>query len=482
VHEIFINRNGEVDVYDGTSDKSVAHLKIDHFNGTVYVYSVDTQGKHLVFNNANGDILLDVDFSKLPGAQLQDGLFPDKVAYIGLISSPYASMTIQTPLVSELPDGMYHPIQKTLRQLADARGLTFSASSLNYSQLSNPSYYQSLTGMANQYVIAGDLDPQVVFAKLTPKDWEDILSNWDKVSNEIDHGNIPSDYSYDWHQADDVVYFAQQNQMSIRAQHLIWGPDLPDIFYKGVFSTPELEKLLEFMVKVRVLKYKGVIQEWDGADEACARSLYPGGKDGFWYTHFPIDIVDKVFIWTHEADPAAKLVFMEDLNFGSREWPTYTRLSQCYLGQLKKFKNNKIPVDYAGLEMNSWIFDPPSEKIMIDFMNQVKGLGYQFASAEANAVLSPDKYPAWPGRPKTISKVDDPLTAQSQIYHDLLETYLTVGSRAFGISGVDDGNEWYAWAGDPEAHSMIFDANFTPKPAYFALQDLLTNFPAYSLP
>jgi GH35 family endo-1,4-beta-xylanase len=169
---------------------------------------------------------------------------------------------------------------------------------------------------------------------------------------------------------------------------------------------------------------------------------------------------------------------MEELNFGSQEWSGYNRLSQCYLEQLKKFKANNIPVDYAGLEMNSWIYDPPSEKIMINFMEQVKGLGYQFSSAEANAVTSSDKYPTDPGRPKTITKIDDPLAAQAQVYHDVLEAYLTVGSRAFGISGVDDGNEWFASVGDPEAHSMIYDANFAPKPAYFVIQDLLTNFVA----
>jgi endo-1,4-beta-xylanase len=60
------------------------------------------------------------------------------------------------------------------------------------------------------------------------------------------------------------------------------------------------------------------------------------------------------------------------------------------------------------------------------------------------------------------------LNIETKIYHDMMEACLE--------SGVCDSfSTWGISEKDPNAASLMFDVNFDPKPAYFAVRDALLN-------
>lgn len=73
---------------------------------------------------------------------------------------------------------------------------------------------------------------------------------------------------------------------------------------------------------------------------------------------------------------------------------------------------------------------------------------------------------------------------QAQLYRDMLEACLESGvCQAFSIFGVSDADTWYrGFLEDPEP--LPFDDDYNPKPAYWALLELLTErcgVPMYKL-
>jgi endo-1,4-beta-xylanase len=67
------------------------------------------------------------------------------------------------------------------------------------------------------------------------------------------------------------------------------------------------------------------------------------------------------------------------------------------------------------------------------------------------------------------------LVAEAQIYHDMLSTCLSVEQcTAFVMWGFTDHHTWISGAtGHPDA-PLIFDAAYRPKPAFFALMNVLS--------
>ena len=96
-------------------------------------------------------------------------------------------------------------------------------------------------------------------------------------------------------------------------------------------------------------------------------------------------------------------------------------------------------------------------------------MGFEIASAEANVGTYKDEgfYVAL----KTNNPVPNPFDLQAEVFANLVSAYLEVGAD-FALGGLTDATVWTA-AKHPETKAAVFDENKKPKPAYFAMRDVI---------
>ena len=327
-----------------------------------------------------------------------------------------------------------------------------------------------------------------VFVKFTIDDWKNVLSNWDSVKQQLDAGQIPSGFPYNFAGIDRLVAFAKQNRMKIRQQFLLWGGDVPDAIFNGNFSSADIEKLAEFEIKTRGIKLKGNVDEYAGVGEAINSIIYhKGDKWTFWYDKLgPRKAMSKPFQWIREVDPNPKTIITEEhiteKNFPNpillpanliADYPELTQLagyprprqSDIFLAILKALKNDGVPIDGVDIEHNLWIFDPFDKNFASGQLQKILDAGCYLALPEITVAIS-DVLPTWKNRPKVLQSVPDRIAAQNALYKDVADLYLQFGA-GLGFGNWGDAHSFEKDLGGADAKAMMFDDNNQPKQCYY---------------
>ena len=352
----------------------------------------------------------------------------------------------------------------TIRELADALGIEVSSPF--------PNYQADFAGLVDTTINRADLwselDHATVFRSFGASDWRHVLARWNAVAADLARGVVPDGFPYAWSGADDSLAFARSHGLkNPRSSPLFWTHCDLDSVRNGRWSNSELRKLLEFMVKVRVVRYRDQIEDWGGASEVSANLLWGTPEQQFWCARLGTEIVDEVFRWAHEANPKATLSFQEDRVIDTDLDP---RLEAMYMDFLRHFRAAGVPVDQAMLEANLWVYAPPAKGRVLALLRQIQALGYGIGAANLAVVVTPYDY-GDRGRARLVASVPDVWQAQAAIYKDVVSAYLAIGAP-IGLGGLTDRYEWFDERG-PGSDAMLFDTNLRPKPAYFAVRDVL---------
>ncbi len=286
----------------------------------------------------------------------------------------------------------------TSRELADALGLTF-ASFAPGSEVSDGDPSWDL--VANTLIAQDGLDiadRYGLFGGWSRDDWARVLSQWSDVSAALDAHVVPPGFAPDWADAELELAFARSHGVRyIQGMNLLWGSNgvLPAID-NGGFSADDLRKILEFAVRVRVIKYAGRIQEWIGVSEASGDLLYDTPEQRFWDDQLGTGIIDQVFTWAHEADPGARLAFCDDRILDQASAQVFQAVGDKFMGFLEHFKAAGVPVDKAVIEDNLWIYAPPSKDSMVATLQQIQSpASPALTGGFSRACAEPRR---WPGR------------------------------------------------------------------------------------
>ena len=267
--------------------------------------------------------------------------------------------------LDETPLLIYHPMKNTWveagpRNLADLQNFTIQVPSrVDYLSLRN---VPNIEKTANQLFSASELNTSVVFRNFETGDWRKIIDTWTTIKSDLDQGIIPEGFNFNWNDANKFVDFATSHQMKVRALHLLWGGDVPDSIYNGDFSPKDVEKIVEFTVKARVLRYNGTvdgrtISEWHAADEIAATHLYHhNDKWSFWLEKlgYPQATI-KVAKWAKEANPNASLVIAEDSILHLRQ--DRANWKSNFFNLLKFIKDREVPITKVDVENNFLLFN-----------------------------------------------------------------------------------------------------------------------------
>lgn len=443
LHVIIIKERLSLHFYDGTSANA---------RGISLPQSLRSQKITLQFNE-DGSTLTVIDQAGNPVAnspiRFSPPLFPDGILYFGINAGPTSVLEVSKfsllvpptgkfPTVVPVSISRYVPQSPTLRELASKRGITIGS-------LATTNARAKITGLEFDQMTMEGLHMATV---------------------------MPAKDSYDFSLADANIKLAERYNMQVRWFHLVWGePDfLPDWLVQGKFTRDELIRILHDYVVTVVGRYKGKVQSWSTVNEFVNRQFYVPKRD-FWYANIGPDYAEMVFRWAKETDPNAILILNEDKIQDRRgyckDW------SDATFNWVRQLKQKGVPIDAVGMQMHLLTPNycikgsPPNKEDVLATMKHFAELGVDIYITELDMNLT--------DVPGTQS---EKWALQAKVYGEMLQACLeSKVCKGFAIYGLGDGGGFYAGQKGgidlPNAEALPFDKNLKPKPAYFALRDVL---------
>lgn len=351
-------------------------------------------------------------------------------------TGPHASLTISRLSLSQLPgDRSATAVNSsdTLGALAQRRGITFGVLA-DLADWQNPRYFEALTQFT-------------------------LLTNSDMSQSVLD--------KYGFGFADSVVNFARVNGLAFREQHLIWHYDVPERWITENLSPEEVRSIMENRIKGLMTRYPD-IKEWVVVNEAilcfsgsCGYAFTKGISGDIFYRALGPSYIEIAFRYAREANPYATLIY----NDFDIETPG-PKTDYVY-NMIRDLKAKGVPIDVVGMQFHVKATNPPNKADMISTMQRFASLGVDIYITELDVNLF--------GLPGTE---EEKWAKQAQIYKDIVEACLESSvCKSITLWGISDKDSWllkpeFQSLGGGEA-PLIFDDNYNPKPAFFAIRDAL---------
>jgi len=274
----------------------------------------------------------------------------------------------------------------------------------------------------------------------------------------------PSKGSFSFGSADQLVSFAQKNNMAIRGHCLVWHSQQPGWVSsdgkkndKGWTRDEALEIMKNHITKV-MQHYKGKVREWDVVNECLDDNQtnvytnpdsYNLRKQSVWQVAIGDDYIDSAFVFAHRADPDA-ILYLNDYGVelqGKAKTAAFYNLAV-------RLKNDGIPIDGVGLQCHFSIGDVDSVKLD----NTIK----RFGEAGLKCIITELDM----GVPST-SEAD--LLEQARNYRVITDIMLNHDNcPSMLIWGIKDNDSWREGS-----NPLLYTAGLDKKPAWFAVRSAL---------
>lgn len=338
------------------------------------------------------------------------------------------------PYVSKAPPELPAP---PLKELSERRGIQVgSFASLKY--LRERPYAEILAGQFDYAIIDGE--PNWKFEDFTLRPGRD---------------------EYDFTNLDKVFDFADQQDMPVRVQHLLWGDEkwLPDWLVNGGYTESELMAIIKDHIMAVASRYKGKVREYTVVNEAFSRALETGGNKDWWGDRLGTEYIDNAFRWAHQADPEAVLILND---FGNEYDSEITDLMFDYT---QKALERGVPIHGIGMQMHIDGGSAKSREEVAATMKRFGDLGLKVYVTEFDVNMH-----------NVQKDKDEEDRLQADIYRDMMLACLDVGKDIcpnFGFLGLIDRQTWYRGLGLEDANPLMFNEDYSPKPAFFAVREAL---------
>ncbi|MGQ9479470.1 MAG: endo-1,4-beta-xylanase [Thermoproteota archaeon] len=314
----------------------------------------------------------------------------------------------------------------TLRQLADQLGIKIGTC-VSYSNLKSDQKYIEI--LAREFNV------------ITPE-------------NELKFDAVhPAPKYYSFQRSDEIVNFAEKNNMKIRGHTLVWHNQNPAWIIRGQYTKEEWMDILKNHIETVVGRYRGRIYAWDVVNEAFNDdgSL----RNSVWYNGIGPEYIELAFRWAHEADPDALLFYndygIEDIN----------AKSNAVYELVKNLLNKGVPIHGIGMQMHIGIERYPTPDKLARNIRRFEELGLIVEITEMDVSIE------LPADAEEFEK-------QAQVYKNVLKTYLeSQKPSTFVMWGFVDKYSWILYTFPGRGAPLIFDNNYEPKPAYYALIEAL---------
>jgi endo-1,4-beta-xylanase len=264
----------------------------------------------------------------------------------------------------------------------------------------------------------------------------------------------PSRTNFNFTDTDALVDFAQANNMRIRGHTLVWHNQIPDWLTSGNFSRDDVIAILREHILTLVGRYRGRVWVWDVVNEAIDDSTGALRTSSFWYQKIGPEYIRLAFEFAREADPDARLYY----NDYSAEGLS-TKSNGVY-SLVSNLKSQGVPIDGVGWQMhqvNGFRIQPAN----VTNARRLADLGLEISITEMDVRIN---------LPDTAEK----LAQQSDAYRDAINFCLTQPNcKALLMWGFTDKYSWIPGTFAGWGDALILDMSYQPKPAYFAIKEVL---------
>jgi endo-1,4-beta-xylanase len=359
--------------------------------------------------------------------------------------NPGSIVRIDELTISQEPDGAWHEpgwVDEPLRELAAERGITIGAEFNSWGSIHDPRYLETLAREFNLLVPGGELA------------WNWVLK--------------PSRDHFEFSLADQILHFAQDNDMRMRAYLLPTGNNLEDFpawFLDSDFSSEELLSIVDEHIQTVMSHYQGQVDEWLITSETIWNGEFVGWN--YWLNQYGVSFIEHVFRYAHDIDPDATLIYEFTENEGLNSQ------SNAVYNHLRSLIERGVPIDAVGMEAHLFHWSALEKEDILANMRRLADLGLEIYVMEMDVNM----YNGEPG----IS--NEELNNQARIYRDMLEICLAINDefgrvvcKSFTLWGFTDAHSWIFYPAYPYGGGeapLIFDDQYNPKPAYYAIQEAL---------
>ncbi len=262
------------------------------------------------------------------------------------------------------------------------------------------------------------------FSSVTPEN----EMKWDALE--------PNQGTFTFTNADRIMTHAQGRGMSVRGHTLVWHSQLPG-WVSGLAATP-LRSAMNNHITTVMRRYQGRIHSWDVVNEAFQDGGSGARRSSPFQDKLGDGFIEEAFRTARAADPGAKLCY-NDYNTDGQN-----AKSNAVYALVRDFKARGVPIDCVGFQSH---FNPASP-VPGDYRQNLQ----RFADLGVDVQI-------------TELDIEGSGTAQANNYRTVVEACLAV-TRCTGITvwGVTDK---YSWR--PNGTPLLFDGNYTKKPAYDAV-------------
>ncbi|WP_436907725.1 endo-1,4-beta-xylanase [Halosimplex marinum] len=318
--------------------------------------------------------------------------------------------------------------EATLRERAKARGIEFGAA-LSADPLREDSNYWNTA--------------RTEFTSVT-------------TSSELKMGPLrPSRKTYDFTDADAIVDFGNEYDMTVRGHTLVWHTQKPDWFQEWDYSGDQVREFLRDHIRTVAGRYGTRIDAWDVVNEG----VHEDGsmRESVWYEGMGPEYIEKAFEWADEVTDS-------DLFYNDYDLPTEPEKADAVYDLLADFLDRGVPVDGVGLQLHG-IGSQADPEDVAETVQRFRDLGLDVHLTELDVAYEVGSVP------------DDPLAAQAEYYRDLVRACVDAGVDSITTWGVNDGNSWVRDFYKAEERftidPLLFDRKCDPKPAYYAVKEAL---------
>ena len=182
----------------------------------------------------------------------------------------------------------------------------------------------------------------------------------------------PSQGTFSFGSADQLVSLAKNNKMAVRGHCLVWHTQQPGWVSsdgkkndKGWTRQQALDIMRNHITKV-MQHYKGKVVEWDVVNECLDddQSIIRTDPDGYklrptvWQQAIGDDYIDSAFVYARRADPTA-LLYLNDYDVEMQG----KAKAVAYYNLVKRLQSKDIPLDGVGLQCHFSVGDVDSVKL-----------------------------------------------------------------------------------------------------------------------